>query len=230
MFQIYSTTGRLFSGSLEQLRRVKQPASLRQSNLAGYDFLSEENAEGSNTNMAGSAANPGNDGDSSQAGKAFAISRQAIEQYNRMLEENQAREAVYHAYQIMSTPVVTISSQQRWTEAYQLFAEHPYQLLPVVNEHRKLVATLSRVALYRACLDHPESHRNTALVTDLEQAQQPVIAAAPVTDVRRIATVLVEHQLEAVPIVERTAGVIGIVSRTDIMRCVAAEPPLSLWC
>jgi len=48
--------------------------------------------------------------------------------------------------------------------------------------------------------------------------------------VRRIATLLVEKNLDAIPIAEESGRLVGIVSRTDILKCTIADPPLSLWC
>ena len=57
----------------------------------------------------------------------------------------------------------------------------------------------------------------------------PVVAAAPVTDIRRIAAAMLEGGLSAVPILNESERIVGIVSRTDVLRAVMTDPPVSLW-
>ena len=57
----------------------------------------------------------------------------------------------------------------------------------------------------------------------------PVVCAHPITDIRRIAHVLLEHQVDGVPIINETEALVGFVSRSDIVRAIVADPPLSLW-
>ena len=58
----------------------------------------------------------------------------------------------------------------------------------------------------------------------------PIVTTDPVTEVRRIARVLLECSLPAVPVVDpETKALVGIVSRGDILRVVVIDPPLSLW-
>lgn len=57
----------------------------------------------------------------------------------------------------------------------------------------------------------------------------PVIAAAPVTDIRRIATAMLTQRIHGVPVTCELGRLVGYVSRSDILRAVVADPPLSLW-
>ena len=56
-----------------------------------------------------------------------------------------------------------------------------------------------------------------------------VITADPVSDIRRVAQVMLEYHLNAVPIVDEQDTLIGIVSRSDILRAVMNNPPLTMW-
>ncbi|MFT4929791.1 MAG: acetoin utilization protein AcuB [Phenylobacterium sp.] len=57
-----------------------------------------------------------------------------------------------------------------------------------------------------------------------------VYATEPVTDIRRIAGLMIEKALHTMPIIENGGKIVGIISRTDIIKAVMTEPPLSLWC
>ena len=57
----------------------------------------------------------------------------------------------------------------------------------------------------------------------------PVVAADPDADVRRIARVMLDYELPAVPIIDPAGQLSGIVSRGDVLRVVVNDPPLTLW-
>jgi CBS domain-containing protein len=57
----------------------------------------------------------------------------------------------------------------------------------------------------------------------------PVPSVAPETDIRRLARVLLDTGLPGLPVVNAQDGVMGFVSRTDILRAVVGDPPLDLW-
>jgi CBS domain-containing protein len=57
----------------------------------------------------------------------------------------------------------------------------------------------------------------------------PVVAATPVTDIRRIARVMLDRDVDGVPIVNDAGTLVGFISRGDILRAVVTDPPLSIW-
>jgi CBS domain-containing protein len=50
-----------------------------------------------------------------------------------------------------------------------------------------------------------------------------------VTDIRRIASVMLTHGVAGVPIVNQSSQLVGFISRSDILQAVVTDPPLSLW-
>ena len=58
---------------------------------------------------------------------------------------------------------------------------------------------------------------------------QEVITTDPVSDIRRVAQVMLEYHLNAMPIVDGQNTLIGMVSRRDILRAVMNDPPLTMW-
>jgi len=217
MFHIYSPQGRVFSGSLERLRKVERssggPSSTR---ILSDDPLDEEFRAAETANL------------SSMSSVKYQVSNQAKEHYQAMLRDNNAREAVYHAYEIMSTGVITISLDDTILQAYDLFQRHDFQMIPAIGQTHQLAGMISRRDIYKAMLD-PAKHSKT-LHQFLIEKQQAVVSAEAVTDIRRIATILTEQKTDAIPIVEESGAVVGIVSRTDILNCLTKDPPLSLWC
>ena len=56
-----------------------------------------------------------------------------------------------------------------------------------------------------------------------------MVAASPLTDIRRIALAMLERNVDGVPIVNDDGLLLGFVSRSDILNAVVSEPPLSVW-
>ena len=56
-----------------------------------------------------------------------------------------------------------------------------------------------------------------------------VYAAARRLRLRRVAAVLLDTGLPGLPVTDEAGVLSGFISRTDILRAVAADPPLDLW-
>ena len=104
----------------------------------------------------------------------------------------------------------------------------------MVNDAGILVGLLSRADLMQPDrLPDPDSHALVwhALlaqnVTDLMST--PVPSVGPDTDIRRVASVLLDTGLPGLPVVDEDGHVHGFISRSDILRAVVTAPPLDLW-
>lgn len=205
MFAIYTPRGRSFFGPLEQLRGVDKTDAVQ-------PVRSSTEKEDQQVH--------------------YSVSQQAAQQYVQQLEQEGEREPVYHAYQIMSKQVQSLRSNDSLIEASRLFEQFRFQLFPIVDEQNKLCGSLSRQAFYHAMIysDLKQALSHKTIGSHFLNAQTQVYGADPVTDVRRIATLLVEKNLDALPIIEESGLIVGLVSRTDILRAAIADPPLSLWC
>ncbi|MFK7975919.1 MAG: HPP family protein [Halioglobus sp.] len=213
MFAIYTPQGRTFSGSLENLRRVEkipETSSAKAALAADADELHRA-----------MSAQQTSYKENAEAAQAYAQNRQKSGQ----------REPVHHAYQAMSNRVTTLQAAWTLRRANQAFEDHAYQVFPVVDEQRVLVGLLSRCDYYRFLLNAGPSldTSQTTLSECFLTEDSKVYCADPVTDIRRIAKLLVEKELPGIPIVEESGKLVGIVSRTDVLACAVSDPPLSLW-
>lgn len=213
MFAIYDTEGLRFRDTLEKLRQV-QPATA----TAGFQLRSnvtEDESQPDTLNITGKTAEK-------------IISSKAQQAYKEMLHLNQ-REQIVHAYQLMSHPVSTIPMEMDILTARRLFQQQKFQLMPVVNTRQRLVGTLSVQDLLQFILIDGERihYLRGKLVSDAMSSG--VITADPVSDIRRVASLMHEYKLQGVPIVDQQDALLGIVSRSDILRAVTNEPPLNMW-
>ena len=217
MFYVFGSTGRTFDGTLEALRRTEKTAAIR-----------------SERTVVDPSDVPDHSGDPLKRGEPsdYKISSNNAKQYGDMLEQRGSREVVYHAYQIMTQPAQCIASNWVLEQVVEKFRSCAFHVFPIVDDRQQLVGLLSRKHFYEfllsknALLSIPSSTAAECFVTP----NSSVYCADPVTDVRRIATLLVEKNLDAVPVVEDSGRLVGIVSRTDVLKCAVSDPPLSLWC
>ncbi|MGB5178953.1 MAG: CBS domain-containing protein [Gammaproteobacteria bacterium] len=213
MFAIYDIHGRSFRDTLENLRKVREAqASARTRSL-------QNATEPVPRLIAGTS--------SGETGRA-PVSSKAIEAYREMRHLNQ-REPVYHAYQLMSYPVSTVSMEMGILDAQRHFQQQGFRQMPVMSAEHRIVGMLSVEDLLQFIIidDGNMQYVDGKRVAD---AMSPgVITADPVSDIRRVAQVMLEYHLHSVPIADDQDKLIGIVARSDILGAVMNDPPLTMW-
>ena len=209
MFSIYGVTGRVFSGSLEEMIRVRAVARARSARA-----IAQEGDEPGVEPVAGSTSRPQED---------------AVRAYRAMLPPELERGPLYHADQIMRRQVISLAATDDVAQAWRTLRDHGIHQAPVLAASGQLVGIVSERDLLTAInIDGGRVVESLARrVSDVMST--PVVAAEPVTDIRRIAAVMLEHRVDGVPITSQRGGLVGFVSRSDILRAVVIDPPLSLW-
>ncbi len=155
----------------------------------------------------------------------------AVEAYQSVEQLPQSRPAL-HAEQIMSSPVVTLSSQATVDDALALYRRRQVRHLPVVSSADQLVGMVSDRDVLRHLAGVTENYRRQAPqegeVLIATVMTSPVLTASPDTDVRYIARLFVEQRVGALPIV--TDGELtGIIARSDVLSAVMRHYVLELW-
>ena len=135
------------------------------------------------------------------------------------------------ARDLMSAPVLSLPSDSTLLDAWTNMSLKGFHHIPVTSMHDTLVGMVS----YRDLLHHvPE------LITaaDTRQASRRrladimtsrVITATPVTEIREIAHVMLDERIHAVPILDHTRRLVGILATQDLLRGIANHGPLELW-
>ena len=206
MFSIYGITGQVFTGTLEAMNRVYPLAATRHVRGVARD---------------GEEIGP--------AGPEAFLQKEAVRAYRQMLPDDLERGPLIHAAQIMSRPVIVLHQDTPVAQAWKTLQARQVYQAPVINDANRLVGMVSeREMLTVIDLDGDRVLENLRRrVADVMTT--PVVTAGPVTELRRIAAVMLEGGFTAIPIVSESQKIVGIVSRTDVLRAVMADPPLSLW-
>jgi CBS domain-containing protein len=209
MFSIYGVTGQVFSGTLEEMNRVNALARTRAARAIAQD--GEE---------------PGIE---AILGASTRLREDAVKAYRSMLPRDLERGPLYHAGQIMQTTVIRVNAGDSVAHAWRTLRDHAIRQAPVMDDDARLVGIVSERDLLTAL-----NIEGGLIVESLGRLVRdvmttPVVAAVPVTDIRRIAAVMIDKGVDGVPITNETGRLLGFVSRGDILRAVVTDPPLSLW-
>lgn len=220
MFFVFGPQGQMYRGGADPLsqispvRRVQRPQALR-------------------TRAADVQAAP--QGIHPTATPAPSLRAQgAVAAYAQTAQGPQgARRPLTRVRDVMTRGSLAVAPDMRVNDAWQTLAEHRIAQAPVVNAQGQVVGLLLRADM--APLDLlPEP---SAVQQAIDLARRPVseVMVSPVpavdegTELRRVAGVLLETGLPGLPVTDEAGRLAGFISRTDILRAVAFDPPLDLW-
>lgn len=223
MFAIYGTSGQMFQGPVEELRRTAAVARAQRVRRiqADRDHASEGLPDVPERH--------------SQAGaqSASQAASQALQAYAQV-QHPPDRHPLNVVADVMSRDPLVLSQDLTLHEAWQQLAAQGLGQAPVVNAQSRLVGMLGRAELQD--LERLPAPDASALVWRAFMLQpvsaamvSPVPSVSPDTDLRRLALALLETGLPGLPVVVQDGVVMGFVSRTDILRAVVHDPPLDLW-
>jgi CBS domain-containing protein len=138
-------------------------------------------------------------------------------------------EEIFHVKDIMTKDCIYIDSKSTIKEAYDVLKEFKIGQMPVVTFGKKILGMIDKKMILNLLMDDLENPQNV-LNRKLEDLHLPqLITSDPITDIRRVAKVMIDFKLHAVPIVEKNDILIGIVSKTDIIKAVSHIPHFQLW-
>jgi acetoin utilization protein AcuB len=214
MFSIYGISGQVFNGTLEEMNRIRA-ASRARSVRAILEDGEELGIEAATAPTTAFAAGSG---------------ETAVRAYRAMLPRDLERGPLYHASQIMQTTVIRVRAGDSVTHAWRTLRDHAIHQAPVLDDDGRLVGIVSERDLLTAInVDDGGSVVDSLDRRVRDVMTSPVVATAPITDIRRIAAVMIDHGVDGVPITDEAGRLLGFVSRGDILRAVVTDPPLSLW-
>jgi CBS-domain-containing membrane protein len=144
-----------------------------------------------------------------------------------------ARQPLTRVSDVMTRGALSVQPDARVNDAWQTLAEHKVAQAPVVDVLGRVIGLLVRADMAPLEL-LPEPG---AVKQAIDLARRPVaeVMVSPVptvsadTELRRVAAVLLDTGLPGLPVTDEAGVLSGFISRTDILRAVAADPPLDLW-
>ncbi len=141
------------------------------------------------------------------------------------------RKQVFYAKDIMTTNLITISPIDHIPKVEKLFHDNRFRHMPVVDNSYYLQGILSERDLLKFTIESLRNEEIQLLPKKVEAImQKKVLSAFPETPIREIARIMFEEKVGAVPILHKeTKELVGIITRSDILRRVMNNPPLDLY-
>lgn len=140
------------------------------------------------------------------------------------VQEEQERKRVFYAGQIMTSNVKTLRIDMRFDDAWSHFVSLRYRHFPVLNMEQHLVGMLSD----RDMLAYAASGKTHKITID-KLMTGPVLSATANTAIREVCQVMFNQHIGALPIVEENGELLGMITRSDILRSMIKHGPMELW-
>ena len=142
--------------------------------------------------------------------------------------EQHNRQPVYQADQIMSSPVVTLPTKMPLAEARSIFLQKQFRHFLVTDESGLLIGIVSdRDVLSKTTEQVLNGKPQPATINQV--MSKSVLTASATTSIQEICQVMFNQHIGALPITSDNGEVLGLVTRSDILRSMIEHGPLELW-
>lgn len=154
--------------------------------------------------------------------------REAVDAYKKMANLHVSDE-VYHIKDIMIKNFISINHNKTLQESYELLKEHQVNNIPVVDDNGAIMSMINKKIILNYLMDDLDYVHQT-LEKKLDYLDLPhVLTTSPITDIRRVAQVMVDENIDAIPVVNNKHILVGIVSKTNIIKAIADKPHMQFF-
>jgi acetoin utilization protein AcuB len=156
---------------------------------------------------------------------------------NRLYEQvqafSQSTSSKLVARDIMSSPVITLPFNASLAQAWELVKDKRFRHIPIQSRNGALVGILSDRDLSRGTVESAlvgiKGSAYLAKVTIENYVSHPVLVADPEATLLAIARVLLEERIGAIPVVSQEKELLGLITRSDILRVIVSHPNFENW-
>ena len=145
------------------------------------------------------------------------------------VKETTAKQVLIFVREIMSSPVITLDISADLNQAWQTMQKSHVHALPILKEGLLTgLITESEVIFY--CLNQPNARVEDLLNESVTVCmQKQVITTLPQTEIRRVAMVMHQYKVHALPVMSEMGELEGMITRSDLIERLAEPPPLELY-
>lgn len=139
------------------------------------------------------------------------------------------RVEIFHVDQIMSHTAIVINDNKTLQECFDMMQENEVQqLLIQADNFNHLKGMVTKHDILNYLMDNIETknirHTPISII-----AKNKIITTDPISDIRRVAKVMIDFNLNAIPVVDGEENILGVVTRHDIVGAVSNIPHLQIW-
>lgn len=232
MFTVYGTSGKLYTGPLEQVRDLAPVQAVARTRAVAPIAQQEPDEPSSVAVRLGPGQGGGNGGSvptgPSRPEQTYAA-HEALAAYGAPAT---ARQPLSLVRQLMSRRLVSVRSGVSLRRAWGVLTRAGVGQAPVLGPQGEVMGLITRADLLRGLSDDLSQIGEVTLRLDQpvdEVMWTPVPAAQEETPVREAAQLMMDLGLPGLPVVDETGHALAFVSRSDLLRALTHEPPLDLW-
>ena len=153
---------------------------------------------------------------------------EALDTYKKMVNIDTS-EPVYQVKDIMTKNCIYIHIESTVNEAYGSLNSLDVNQMPVVSFGKKIRGMINKKMILELLMDNLENSKYN-LNKKIEEIKLPeIITVAPTVEIRKVAKVMIDFKLDAIPVVDENDILVGIVSKTDILKAISYLPKMQLW-
>lgn len=157
------------------------------------------------------------------------ITQEAKDKYKQITNLDTKVE-IFHVDEIMSHRVLTVNDSKTVMECYDLMQEHNLQQLPVIADSAlHLKGMITKHDILRYLVDDVEYANKNVHRHISDISTKKIITTDPISDIRRVAKVMIDFNINAIPVVNSDDILVGMVTRHDIVKAVSNIPHMQIW-
>jgi acetoin utilization protein AcuB len=202
------------------MRSPYVPGSFRERNIAKISKASATRKIGQEDHPSVSQKNSG----------ATSFQARLYEQVETFTQSTRAK---ILARAIMSSPVLTLPVTASLSQAWEVVHAKRFRHIPILGADDSVFGILSDRDLFRGTMESILSGTTWStkqVDTPIRNlVSHPVLVASPEAELRAIARVLLEERIGALPIVSEAGDLVGMITRSDILRVLVAHPDFDQW-
>lgn len=209
MFAIYNNGRTSFRSTIDNLYEIKNTSAPQKTSLKpDDDSLFQDYLDKKNENS--------------------MPKQKALNAYKKIANMD-TTDVVYHVKDVMTRDCISIDSSASILEAYNILKERKVSQIPITSNAKKILGLINKKIILNLILGDLDNS-NFILNRKLDSLNlEELITTDPITDIRRVAKVMIDFRLDAIPVVDENDILVGIVSKTDIIKAVSHNPKLQLW-
>lgn len=140
--------------------------------------------------------------------------------YQQHLSPPQKRQKIFQAFEIMNTPPISIDIESlELKTAWELMQQHKIKHLPITKN-----GTLNAIVCEGDILKALAFKK-----TKQPWLEKTVFAATESTDIHQLAHVMFDEHIGCLPIVNEQRELLGMVTRSDILKLTSQYGPMEFW-
>jgi acetoin utilization protein AcuB len=166
--------------------------------------------------------------------KESVMQRMVEKTYRHSKQMPEERKQAVCASQIMTSPVITLEPDNTIEDVWNLILKQRFRHVPIVTKDKTIVGIVSDRDMLREIATMGAAVSSGVDRTGMQKSissliKTKVLTASPETEIREIAHILFEKRIGSMPILDENGRLIGIITRSDILRAIINHAPFDLW-